>query len=89
MREYETLDEQVAVLVSFNKDKKYNIRPLRLRWRNRDYNLTNIAHYYRYKEGIKTIHVIAANDGINFFELRVDSENMIWTLGRVADNETH
>lgn len=85
---YKDINEQVSLLVGFGPDFKPIIQPFRLRWQGRDYRLSRVAHYYRYREGRQMIHVLSVTDGVNFFELKCESENLIWRLGRVGSGET-
>ena len=83
---YEDINEQVSVLVVFGQgDRK--VRPFRIRWGDRTFEITEVGYQYKYKEGQSVIHVFSATDGTNFFELKYDSEDLKWMLGRVADNE--
>ena len=86
---YENVDEQVAVLIGFDPSKKPMIQPFKIRWHNKDYVITKVAHYYRYKAGRAIMHVVTVTDGTNFFELQCESETLVWKLNRVGDNETH
>ena len=86
---YETIDEQVAVLVGFDPDGKPTIRPFKLKWHDREYIITKVAQYTRSKEGEKIIHSFHVTDGTNYFQLQCESTHLVWKLARLGDNETH
>ena len=83
---YETINEQVAVLVTFHTDTQ-KVRPLKMRWKNRAYVFNEVNYHFKYKRGTSLIHVFSVNDGANYFELEYDSEGLIWMLGRVSDGQ--
>ena len=85
---YENINEQVSVLVVFGKDS-HKVRPFRIKWGDRTFEITEVGYQYKYKEGTSIIHVFSATDGTNFFELKYDSEDLKWMLGRISDNEAH
>jgi hypothetical protein len=83
---YENVNERISVIAIFGTTYK-DVRPFKIRWHNRDVLITKVGYHHKYKEGNSTIHVFSATDGANFFELKYDSANLSWLLGRVADNE--
>lgn len=84
---YENINEQVSVAVIFSKGSR-KVRPFKVRWHDRDFEITSVDYHYKYKEGRSMIHVFSATDGVNYFELKYDSENLKWILGRVSDGHT-
>jgi hypothetical protein len=82
---YENINEQIAVLVIFGLDRK-KVQPCKIKWKGREYLITHVDYQYKYKEGRSVVHVFSVTDGVQYFELKFDSENMKWMLGRVSDN---
>ncbi|MBC7707803.1 hypothetical protein H7Y63_01110 [Polaromonas sp.] len=85
---YENINEQVSVAVIFSKGS-HKVRPFKVRWNNRDFEITAVDYQYKYKEGQSLIHVFSVTDGISYFELQYDSANLKWILGRISDGEAH
>jgi hypothetical protein len=85
---YENINEQISVAVIFSKGAQ-KVRPFKLKWKDREYEITHVDYQYKYKEGTSIIHVFSVTDGTSFFELQYDSEDLKWMLGRISDNEAH
>lgn len=83
---YEHIGERVAVLVLFGKQYK-EVRPFKLKWHDKEYQISHVDYHHKYKDGNSLIHVFSATDGTNFFELKYNSEDLSWMLGNVSDNE--
>ncbi len=59
------------------------VRPFGIRWEEKTYTITQIGYRHKYREGQNTIYVFSASDGLNYFELLVQSSDVRWILGRV------
>ncbi len=81
---YEQVDEKIDVLAVFGKGFK-DIKPLKFKWGGKEYPITKIGYKHKVTEGRKIIHVFSATDGTNFFELRFDSSDLGWVMGRIWD----
>lgn len=83
---YESIDEPVSVIAIFGKGYQ-SIRPFKMQWHDKDYLIRQVGYVHKYKEGVTMWHVFSVTDGINFFELKFNSEELKWILGRVSNNE--
>ena len=76
------INERVDVVVIFRKHADIGAfaMPYRMRWRGRDYDLTELALRHPTTQGKRMIHVFHMSDGVNDFRLEFDAESLIWTL---------
>ncbi len=84
---YETINEKIDVIAVFGSGFR-DAKPFRIKWQGKDHTITKIGYQHRVKEGRKMIHVFSATDGSTFFELRFDTDELQWLIGRVWDGET-
>jgi len=80
----EAVFEKVSVITVFNQEKGL-VMPKKIRWRNRDYFIENLAYYHRVRQGKNIIHVFNVTDGNLDFRLSLNSENLHWTLEEIYD----
>lgn len=85
---YETINEKVDVIAVFKKGYE-DVRPFRIRWGTKDFEITKIGYHHKYKQGRNTIHVFSCTDGSNFFQLGFDAAQLSWVLERVWDGEAN
>lgn len=85
---YERINERVSVVAIFG-DTYRDVRPSKIRWKGRDYIITEVGYVYKYKEGKTLFHVFTGTDGVSFFELVFNTDELSWLISRVADNETN
>lgn len=84
---YEKINERVAVVAVFG-DTYQDVRPFKIRWNGRDYVIKQVGYVHKYKEGKAVLHAFSATDGVNFFELVFNAEELSWLLGKVSDGHT-
>ncbi len=58
-----------------------HVRPFRIAWHGKTYDMTNITNYHTAKENGIQVHVFSATDGSGTFELKFDNKDMEWFLG--------
>ncbi len=80
----EPINEKVSVITSYDRIKG-TVVPKKLRWQGREYIMTKLSYYYRRREGRNISHIFHVTDGAMDFKLRLDSENLHWTLVEVTD----
>ena len=85
---YELINEPIDVIAVFGKGYQ-DIKPYKFRWADKDYLISKIGYKHKVKEGNKIIHVFSLTDGMNFFELRFDANEVAWMLGRTWDGEAN
>lgn len=80
----EYINEKVSVVSSYNHEQNRFI-PYKIRWRLREYFIKKLAYYHKIHEGRNLIHIFHVTDGNLDFRLRLDSENLDWTLEEISD----
>lgn len=80
----EAVFEKISVITVFNEEKGL-VMPKKIRWRNRNYLISNLAYYHRVRQGRNIIHVFNVTDGNLDFRLSLNSENLHWTLEEIYD----
>ena len=80
----ENVNEKVSVITVFNQETGLVI-PKKIRWRNRDYLIKNLAYYHRIHQGKNIIHIFTVTDGNLDFRLSLDSLSLHWTLEEIYD----
>lgn len=85
------LHEIVKVIAVFNPDIKGKIDgmlPLKFKWKNRDYNITEITlHHTQMIEGVIN-HIFCVIAGGSIAELHFNTKTLIWTIEQIQDSET-
>lgn len=88
MSEFES--RKVSVLFYYDGEEQY-AHPVRLFWNSREYTLGVVQFWYTEKQGCHHVHhyTVSDADGDFTFQLRLETENLTWTLESVvmADNE--
>jgi hypothetical protein len=75
----EHIDEFVSVNLLSNH-LKHTANPSSLYWRGRRYTLTKIGLHHTTRDGRTLIHIFSATDGVTYFKLQFDTENLLWRL---------
>ncbi|PIQ72608.1 hypothetical protein COS50_02780 [Candidatus Roizmanbacteria bacterium CG03_land_8_20_14_0_80_35_26] len=83
----EKVFEKISVVSSYNHEKNRFI-PYKIRWRLRDYFIKKIAYHHKIREGRNLIHIFHVTDGNLDFRIRLDAENLNWTLEEVSDGSS-
>lgn len=61
------------------------IMPYKIRWRNREYIIKKLGYRYREKVGKTFFHIFHVTDDSLAFRLRLDPNNLHWTIEEVSD----
>ena len=81
---YEEINEAIEVISYFNAGK---LKPLRFRWKGRVYKVNKVNGVWVNREGYRKQHHYAViADNSDYFELRFDTDDMQWTIGRIYMN---
>jgi len=80
------INQKIPVIVKFCSEK--NILPVKLRWRDQEYQIKKLAYYHKFRQGRILQHIFHVTDGHLDFRLRFDSEDLSWTLEEVDDGNT-
>lgn len=76
------INERIDVIATFKKqgDIKTLCVPVRMRWRGREIELSELALRHPTVQGKRMIHVFHVSDGSNDYRLEFDAESLGWTL---------
>lgn len=74
---HQVLNDPVDVIVEFNGKR---IKPKRVRWDSKIYNMDMINLIHGAHEGTKRIYYFSVSDKSNFMKLRLDTETLEWRL---------
>lgn len=80
----EIIKEKVSVITVYDR-MKGTVLPKKVRWQGKDYVIEKLGYYHRYREGRNMIHIFSVVSKEMFFRLRLDSENLQWTLEEISD----
>lgn len=76
------INERVSIIALF-KQKGLPATlcvPCKMRWRNQDISLTELALRHPTVAGKRMVHVFHASDGANGYRLEFDAETLTWML---------
>ncbi len=79
----ESIDEAVSVQL-FSNHLKRSAGPVYLHWRGRRYAITKIGLHHIVKDGSTLFHIYSVTDGMNFFKLSFNTENLQWRLIEIS-----
>ena len=71
------LNDPIDVIATFSRNR---VRPLRLRWNNRTYNIKQVNMVHTAHEGSKRVFYFSVSDDTNFFKLKLDPDILEWRL---------
>jgi hypothetical protein len=85
------VNERVDIVAVFRKngDIATLCAPCKMRWRNKEIELTELALRHPTVAGKRMIHVFHVSDGVNGYRLEFDSEALTWTLVCLISGEDH
>ncbi len=73
------IHEPVSVITSFNHETR-RVFPRKLRWRNREYQITKVAYHHTVRQGRLLYHIFHVTDGTIDFRLIFNTETLHWIL---------
>lgn len=82
----EKMNEKVSVVSLFSAQKQ-RFMPYQMRWKGRDYKITELGMTHKYKVGDTWHHIFEVTDtsqGLSF-RLRLNTKELSWTLEVVSD----
>lgn len=80
------INEEVSVIMYY-ASKKRQVVPYLLSWQNQDYKLAPTSYYHSYLEGRERQHIFELTDidQTLHFRLRLNANNLHWTLEAIHD----
>jgi hypothetical protein len=85
------INEKIDVVVVYRSNGTINMLslPRKMRWRNHDIDLTEVALRHPTIQGKRMIHVYHVSDGVNGYRLEFDAEALTWILISLLSGEDH
>lgn len=76
------INERVDVVAVFKKrgDIATLCMPCKMRYKNIEFDLTELGFRHPTQQGKRMIHVFDMSDGVNDYRLEFDAECLSWTL---------
>jgi len=71
------LNDPIDVIATFTKNK---VRPIRMRWQDRLYEIKQVHLVHEGREGTKRLFYFSVSDEANAFKLKLDTEILEWRL---------
>lgn len=81
----ETIYEKVEVITRFRLLPKPATEIYKIRWRGREYLITNLAYHYKVWDGRTRVHKFAVSTNVMDFRMSYDTESLFWVLEEVSD----
>ena len=81
----ESIDESVSVSLVTNCSAK-TVIPSFISWNGRRYAITRVGLHYMERVGRVLFHIFSVTDGVTYFKLRFDTENLGWKLLEIENN---
>jgi hypothetical protein len=75
----------LPVTVLFYSDSAHKVFPYSLTWRREPYKINHIGLHHTTRVGQTLFHVFSVTSGNLFFRLKLNTDNLFWTLEEVSD----
>ena len=82
------LDAPVAVAFIY-EPKKPEVKPVRLRWDGRVYDIVKVGLHHSFREGRTLFHVFSVASTTAFFRLVLNTDTLFWRLTEVSDGQSN
>jgi hypothetical protein len=84
----EIINEKVSV-VSVYERTEGKVMPCKIKWQDKVYKVKQVGLHYPVRQGRKLLHYFSVvTENNTSFKLRLDTENLHWTLEEVIDEFT-
>ncbi|MFH0864085.1 MAG: hypothetical protein V1858_03290 [Candidatus Gottesmanbacteria bacterium] len=80
----EVINEKVSVVSIYDRATGL-VKPFKIKWQGRIYKITTLGYHHKTKEGKKLLHIFSVCNETIAFRLKLDTENLHWTLEEVSD----
>ena len=79
------VNQKVSVISSYNYQTG-EVSPRKILWNNREYKISRLTYHHKIKEGNQLFHIFHVTDGNTDFSLKLNTENLHWTLEEIYNN---
>jgi hypothetical protein len=83
----EKIDEPISVVMYYNQRKSL-VAPYGFCWQGRNYRVKQVGYHHKLRQGNKLNHIYSVTDGQLAFRLKLDTDNLAWTLEEVSDGNS-
>jgi hypothetical protein len=81
----EIINEKISVVTLFDRSDG-RVTPYKFKWQDKVYKIKQVGLHYPVRVGRKLIHYFSVvSENNTSFKLRLDTENLHWTLEEVID----
>lgn len=74
----------ISVSLQFNHNN-HQVFPYRLTFKGRTYTITKIGLHHTFRQGRTLFHIFSVVSQNFFFRLKLNTDNLFWTLEEVSD----
>lgn len=87
MQHVTPINQRVTVLAAFSEtdNQRTTCRPIKMRYKGRDYIFTEVGLCHPTIKGQRTQHIFDLTDGEADYRLEFDTARLTWTLIYIAD----
>lgn len=82
------LTAPISVFALFNH-KRRSFEPFAIMWEGRQYKVKKIGYHHKIKEGNTLFHIFSILCDTLFFRLKLNTDNLLWTVEEISDGETN
>jgi hypothetical protein len=82
------IDAPISVILKHDHLKRTTL-PVKIKWENKDYFINKIGYHHKYHSGRVLVHVYSVITNTLFFRLELNTDNLLWRVTEIADNETN
>lgn len=76
----------VSVVMTYDSKERIVV-PRRLRWDGKLYQITRIGLHHTQREGRTLFHIFSVESTALSFRLKLNTDNLQWTLEEISDGE--
>src|SRR3989344_7065260 len=76
----------VSVTLEYNS-KLRKVLPKLVHWDGQDYPVVKVGYHHTFREGRTLFHIFSVDTSSLFFRLRLNTDNLNWTLEEISDGE--
>lgn len=84
----EKINEKVSVITVFNGNKS-KVMPVKLNWQGKVYRIDKLGYHHKFRQGRDMIHIFSVANRNLAFRLKLETNNLYWTLEEISDGQVN
>ena len=76
----------ISVILEYDS-KLRKVSPRSVHWDGNDYEVTKVGFHHTLREGRTLFHIFSVDTNSLFFRLKLNTDNLQWTLEEISDGE--